>query len=251
MTGKVGLNRATPGPMATNFESRYPQENQPHRNPMNNLVLTTLSDGIASICLNRPEALNALEPALATEFLQAARWASASDARVILIFGAGRGFCAGGDLAYIKGEDSGHHGRLEALIDPMHAAVRQLAQATQPIIVSLQGGVAGAGMSLALGADLAIAADNTVFNLAYTKVAVTTDCGGSWYLPRLVGMRRALEIALLGDRLHAHQALRLGLVNWVVAADALQAETTRLVRRVAELHRRLRVSNHCSSQPAA
>jgi 2-(1,2-epoxy-1,2-dihydrophenyl)acetyl-CoA isomerase len=202
---------------------------------LNKLVLTSLSDDIGSIRLNRPEALNTLIPALAEEFREAVQWASVSGARVIVLSGVGRAFCAGGDLAYLKEAVENSGSCLEALIEPMHAAIQTLRRTEQPVVVSLQGGVAGAGMSLALSADLAIAADNTVFALAYSKLGVTLDCGGSWYLPRLVGTRHAMEIALLGDRLDAQHALRLGLVNWVVPVDALEVETARLARRLADI----------------
>jgi 2-(1,2-epoxy-1,2-dihydrophenyl)acetyl-CoA isomerase len=120
------------------------------------------------------------------------------------------------------------------LIDPIHAAVALLATLRAPVVASVQGVVAGAGLSLAAGADLAIAAEGTRFNLAYVAVGTSCDAGVSWSLPRLVGLRRALEIALLGETFTAEEALRFGLVNRVVPAEALEAETQALARRLAE-----------------
>ena len=103
-----------------------------------------------------------------------------------------------------------------------------------PVIASLQGAVAGGSMSLALSADLAIAAEDASFNLAYTRIGASCDLSSSWHLPRLVGLRRAMEIALLSETIDAAEALRLGLVNRVVAADRLEEETMALARRLAE-----------------
>jgi 2-(1,2-epoxy-1,2-dihydrophenyl)acetyl-CoA isomerase len=179
--------------------------------------------------------LNAIDVPTAVALRDAVRGATRDDAavRVIVLSGEGRAFVAGGDLAYFR--DAGDNAPQAAaeLIAPMHEAVMALAAARQPVLASLHGAVAGAGMSLAMAADLAIAADNTVFNLAYAKVGATPDCSASWTLPRLVGLRAAMEIALLADSLDATEALRLGLVNRVVPLDELQAETAKLARRLA------------------
>lgn len=201
---------------------------------MQNAVLQGLSDGIASIRLNRPETLNAFDAELAEALLKAIHWATHSEARVIVLSGAGRAFCAGGDLRYLKNAGACPDAAIEALIHPMHAAVEALMRSPQPVIASVHGAVAGAGMSLALAADLAIAADDTVLTLAYVKIGATPDCGASWTLPRLLGVRRAMEIALLGDRIDALRAESLGLVNRVVPASKLEAETEHLARRLAE-----------------
>jgi 2-(1,2-epoxy-1,2-dihydrophenyl)acetyl-CoA isomerase len=121
------------------------------------------------------------------------------------------------------------------LIDPIHAALLGLSEADQITIASVQGPVAGAGLSIAMGLDLAIAAESTVFHFAYSSVAASPDCGGTWALPRLVGYRRALQIALIDDGgIPANRALELGLVSRVVADDNLAVETRRLAERLRD-----------------
>lgn len=189
---------------------------------------------IATITLNRPKQLNALDRAMA-EGLEAAveTLAGKPDLRVIVLRGAGRGFMAGGDLGVIqRGLDEGAE-HVDALMLPLHRALVRLAELPQPVIASLHGPVAGAGMSVAMAADLAIAADDAAFTLAYTRVGTSPDGSASWHLPRLVGLRRALEIALLADTIDAAEAQRLGLVNFVVPAAELQSQTAALANRLA------------------
>lgn len=198
-------------------------------------VLLSVQDGIAEIRFNRPATLNAIDVASAKAFRDAAE-AVAGDAavRVIMLTAAGRAFVAGGDLGYFRA--AGEHAPKAArtLIYPIHAAISALATARQPVLASLHGAVAGAGMSIALAADLAIAADDAVFNMAYAKVANSPDCSASWTLPRLVGLRKAMEIMLLSDSFDAAEALRLNLVNRVVPLAELETETVRLARRLAD-----------------
>lgn len=197
-------------------------------------VALRIADGIASLRFQRPEVLNAIDVSTAIALRDAVR-AATSDAsvRVIVLSGEGRAFVAGGDLAYFRDAGASAPQAAAALIEPMHEVVLALVNARQPVLASLHGAVAGAGMSLAMAADLAIAGDNTVFNLAYAKVGATPDCSASWMLPRLVGLRAAMEIALLADSLSATEALRLGLVNRVVPLDRLEEETAKLARRLA------------------
>ena len=153
--------------------------------------------------------------------------------RVIVISAEGRAFLAGGDLAHFR-RAADKPAAAAQLIDPTHAALRVLAKTPQIVVGSLKGAVAGGGMSIALGLDLLVAADDTTFNLAYARVAASPDCGGSWGLPRLVGFRKALEIALLSETIDAAEALRLGLVNRVVPRAALEEETAKLAARLAD-----------------
>lgn len=198
-------------------------------------VLLTVDDGTAEVRFNRPEVLNAIDVATASAFADAVEAAVVDPAvRVILLSGAGRAFVAGGDLAYFR--DAGERAPEAAreLIAPIHRAVSRLHEAPQPSVACLQGAVAGAGMSLALATDLAVAADDVAFNLAYVRVGATPDCSASWTLPRLVGLRKAMELALLADTVRAEEALRLGLVNRVVPRAELAEEGRRLARRLAE-----------------
>ncbi|WP_295374388.1 enoyl-CoA hydratase-related protein [uncultured Pseudacidovorax sp.] len=195
-------------------------------------VLLRRDGAIATLSFNRPAALNALDLDTAKAFSDVcAAVVNDSSVRAIVVRGEGRAFGAGGDLASLRQSPSE---TAHALIEGMHASIRLLAAANAPVIASLHGMVAGGSFSLALACDLAIAADDTRFNLAYAKVAANCDVSGSWSLPRLVGLRRAMQIALLSETFDADEALKLGLVNRVVPSRDLIAETQALARRLAE-----------------
>lgn len=186
---------------------------------------------IAHLRFNRPDVLNAIDSAMAGAFLDACRsLRDDPELRVVVISGEGRAFMAGGDIAQFRDAPDTIS---STLIEPMHEALQILTTLRAPVIASLQGAVAGAGMSLALACDLAIAADNTRFNLAYVKLGTSCDLGASWSLPRIVGVRKALEIALLSDTIAAGEAQQLGLVNKVVPLDQLAAETLKLATHLA------------------
>lgn len=196
-------------------------------------VLLTVADRIAEIRFNRPARLNAIDIETAEGFAAAVDAALANDeVSVIVVSAEGRAFVAGGDLAHLRAA-SDRAEALHQLIDPMHVALKALAASPKITLGSIRGPVAGGGMSLALGLDLVIAAESTTFNFAYARVAASADCGGSWALPRLVGLRRALEIALLSEPLDAASAHRLGLVNRVVPEDRLADETRTMATRLA------------------
>jgi 2-(1,2-epoxy-1,2-dihydrophenyl)acetyl-CoA isomerase len=193
------------------------------------------NDGpIARIVFNRPKVLNALSIAAAEGFLAACQRVAADSAnRVVVISGEGRAFVAGGDVSAFQGPADEVRQRVPRIMEPFHQGLEILAALPQPVIASLHGAVAGGGMSLALATDLAIAADNTIFTLAYARLGTSPDGSSSWTLPRLVGLRKAMEIALLSDVFDAAEALRLGLVNRVVPAADLAAETEKLAQRLA------------------
>ena len=190
--------------------------------------------GIARLRFNRPKALNALGAALAERFLELAqRLAAPGGARVIVMSGEGRAFMAGGDLQAFHRDLDGAGGTARAIIDPLHEGLVRLAEGDAPIIARVHGAVAGAGMSLMMGADMAIASSDAKFSMAYSRIAANLDAGGSWALPRILGLHRAMEIALLSDPFDAQQALEMGLLNRVVAPEALAAETDALALRLA------------------
>jgi len=196
-------------------------------------VLLDIADRVAEIRFNRPARLNAIDIETAEGFAAAVDRALADDdVAVIVVSAEGRAFVAGGDLAHLRAATD-RAGALHELIDPMHVALKALAASPKITLGSLKGAVAGGGMSLALSLDLVIAAESTTFNFAYARVAASADCGGSWALPRLVGLRRALEIALLSEPVDAANAHRLGLVNRVVADDRLTEETRAMAERLA------------------
>jgi 2-(1,2-epoxy-1,2-dihydrophenyl)acetyl-CoA isomerase len=194
-----------------------------------------LENGVARIRFNRPDVLNAIDVTMAQQLLAAiTELRAGGDVRVIVLSGQGRAFMAGGDLQMFFADLPNAAGTAREIIDPLHAAIELMAEGDAPVIASLHGAVAGAGMSLAMGADLAIAADNTKFNMAYARIGASVDGGGTWALARLVGLRRAMEIALLSDVIDAQTALQLGLVNRVVLAADLEQETTALATRLAQ-----------------
>ena len=198
----------------------------------NETILLQREGAIARLVLNRPQQLNAIDVAMAEAFAAACATLEADrSVRVVVLSGAGRCFGAGGDLASFRSEPQATALRV---IEPMHQGLRRLAGMDAPVIASLHGSVAGGSLSLVLGCDLAIAADDAKFNLAYVNVAANCDVGGSWHLPRLVGLRRAMQIALLGETFLAPEALSMGLVNRVVPAAELAATTQALAERLAQ-----------------
>ena len=199
--------------------------------PRTDLVLLSREGGIVFLTLNRPEAMNALDVPTAQAFLAACRTLSGdATVRAVVVRGSGRAFGVGGDLAALQHDSVDV---AEALIGTLHEAVLLLAALDAPVIASLHGVTAGGSLSLSMACDLAIAAQGTRFNLAYANVAASCDVSGSWNLPRLVGLRNAMQIALLSETFDAAEALRLGLVNWVVPAADLERETLALAQRLA------------------
>ncbi|MFY3384322.1 enoyl-CoA hydratase/isomerase family protein [Paracidovorax sp. MALMAid1276] len=187
---------------------------------------------IATLRFNRPEALNAIDVPMARAFLAAVQTIAADPGvRAVVLCGNGRGFMAGGDLATLRANPV--QGAID-ILTPLNQALPLLAQMNAPVIAQVHGAAAGAGLSLMLMADYVIAAEGTKFNLAYIHLGTCCDVGASWTLPRIVGERKALEIALLGDAINTDDALRLGLVNRVVPAAELQAATTALAERLAD-----------------
>lgn len=196
-------------------------------------VLLTRDGSLAILELNRPEALNALDIATAESLVQHCRALAAdSGVRAVLLCGAGRSFGAGGDLQAMHDGDAAQVA--DCIIDAAHEAVRLLATLDAPVLVALHGNVAGGSLSLALAADLAIAADTASFMLAYGRIGASCDVNASWALPRIVGLRRALGLALLHDRVGAAEALSLGLVNRVVPAAELREQALALARQLAD-----------------
>jgi 2-(1,2-epoxy-1,2-dihydrophenyl)acetyl-CoA isomerase len=198
-------------------------------------VIFQRDGAVARITFNRPEVLNAFNRDCALALLQACRSISSdADLRVVLIRGNGPAFMAGGDVRTFKLPRDQAAPFFKTMIEPFHDAMEILAGLRQPVIASLHGAVAGAGLSLAMAADLAVAADNTKFTMGYSKLGVSADGSISWSLPRVVGLRRAMEMALLSDVYGADDALRFGLINRVVPLASLEQEAEALVRRLAK-----------------
>ena len=191
----------------------------------------TRAGAVVTLRFNRPQALNAIDVPMAQALLTAVKALAADPTvRALVLCGAGKAFMAGGDLATLRADPV--QGAAD-LLGPLNEAVQVLATMNAPVIAKVHGVAAGAGLSLMLQADFVIAAEDTRFNLAYINLGTSCDVGASWMLPRLVGLRHALEIALLGDTLSAADALRLGLVNRVVPAEQLDTTADALIERIA------------------
>lgn len=196
------------------------------------LVQLQRQDGVAWLVLNRPQQRNAIDLDMARALLARCQaLADDSSVRTVVIRGAGASFGAGGDLAAMRADPPVIAGQL---IDTLHEAVQILASLDAPVIASLHGAVAGGSLALAMACDLAIAADDTRFKLAYINLGASCDLSTSWHLPRLVGLRNAMALALLGEGFSAAEALRLGLVNQVVPQVVLEAATGALAQRLAQ-----------------
>lgn len=197
-------------------------------------VLYDLKDGIATLTFNRPAVMNALDAAMLHDFrVICERAADDPDARVIVLRGAGPAFVAGGDVAMFR-DNIGAMGLLvQALAGELHHGILALRRAPQPVIAEVHGAVAGAGFSIMLACDLVLAAAGTQFSLAYSRIGASPDGGATWFLPRLAGYQKAMELMLLADTVDAETMRGLGLVSRVLPADQLAAETGALARRLA------------------
>ena len=196
-------------------------------------IALELVDRVARITLNRPDRLNSFTRAMHAELAQALD--AAAEARVVVLTGAGRGFCAGQDLndrAVAPGEAVDLGETVEASWNPL---IRRLATMPQPVIASVNGVAAGAGANIALACDLVVAAKSAKFIQSFSALGLIPDSGGSWHLPRLVGQARALGLALTGEPLPAEKAADWGLIWKCVDDDALDAEVDALAKKLAAL----------------
>ena len=196
-------------------------------------VLVSLDSGVLRITLNRPEKLNAFNPALHKGLADAmSRAESEAAIRCLLITGAGRGFCAGQDLGErdMKATTIDLGSGLETWYNPLVKRMRAL---PKPIVCAVNGVAAGAGANFALACDLVLAARSASFIQAFVKIGLVPDCGGSYFLPRLAGTQRAMALAMTGERLSAQDAVRWGLI-WKCVDDAqLGAEAEKISRQLA------------------
>ena len=201
---------------------------------MNNTLLVDIRDQIATLTFNRPAVKNAMDYDLMIA-LKSSTEAVSGDAnvRAVVIRGAGGSFMAGGDITQFHA----HMDTLPQLIvkeaREFHLAILALRRMGQPVLAVVEGACAGAGMSMMAACDLAIATDNAMFTLAYSNLGASPDGGSTYFLPRLVGYRKALELALMPDRFDAAAALNLGLVNWVVTPADLEARVSTIAKRLA------------------
>jgi 2-(1,2-epoxy-1,2-dihydrophenyl)acetyl-CoA isomerase len=199
-------------------------------------LLYEVKDNVATLTLNRPERLNALGGSLRDDLHDAiTRSAADSDVRVMVITGAGKGFCAGGDVKAMNEAKEGKRERplIEKVAPGRDRTLLAMREAPQPIIAAVNGAAAGAGMNLALGCDIRIASTAAKFSQAFVKRGLHPDWGGTYFLPRVIGMARAAELIFTGDVIDAAEALRLGIVSRVVAPEELLPAVGELARRIA------------------
>ncbi|HET7479062.1 MAG TPA: enoyl-CoA hydratase-related protein [Rubrobacteraceae bacterium] len=194
------------------------------------------SGGVATIALNRPKVLNAFDGKMHEEIREALDAAAEDDeVRCLVLRGEGRGFSAGADLAQIIEGSDGDPDLGEYLRETYSRLVTRMVSMEKPIIGALHGPVYGAGLGIALACDLRIAAESAKFSVAFIKIGLMPDAGVSFFLPRVVGLARAMEMSMLGDPVEAEEAYRIGLVNRVVPDDALADESNALARQLAAM----------------
>lgn len=197
-------------------------------------ILFSIENGLATITLNRPESLNALSTGLKADLLHAIRYVgqAGSDARALLMTGTGRAFCAGADLT------EGNMGSADrdlgkSLIDDYHPILLELADLDIPVLSAVNGVAAGAGMSIAISADIVIAAHSAYFLQAFVNIGLVPDAGSTFLLPRLVGSARARAMMMLGERIPSDKALEWGLIYEVVDDDMIQLRAKELGTQLA------------------
>ncbi len=191
-------------------------------------------EGIARITLATPTNMNALSAAMFADLLPLLEQVGQDDkVRVVVITGEGRAFCAGGDLAEMKEGFDGNYGFYKHM-ELANRFTVALAELPKPVIAQVNGAATGAGMNMALAADIAIAADNAKFSEIFGNVGLVPDVGGTYLLPRVVGRAKAKEIVMTYRMITAQEALDLGIVNRVIPAAELEAEVDKLAQRIAK-----------------
>jgi 2-(1,2-epoxy-1,2-dihydrophenyl)acetyl-CoA isomerase len=198
-------------------------------------VLLDFTDGIATLRLNRADQGNAINAEMASDLEEAAtRIAERSDVRAVLITGNGTNFTLGGDVnLFAETAAEQLPNRLRRMIDSYHQAIERLTSIDAPVVAAVRGAAAGGGLGLLYVADIAIAADDSRFALGYGALGLTSDGGNTWFLPRMIGMRRTQELFLLNRRLTAQEALEFGLVSRLVPSEAVDAEAAAIVAELA------------------
>jgi len=192
---------------------------------------------VAVITLNRPESLNALTSEVGQEFKAAVEEVRERGARAVIITGAGRAFCAGGDLREMR-TIAERDGRVDAFFDEplrlLNECILLIRQTSLPFIAAVNGAASGGGCNFALACDLVIAGESARFNQAFIKIGLSPDCGGTFILPRLVGWKRAAQLMMTGEVTSAAQALEMGMINSVVPDDQLMAHAMAMAEKLAE-----------------
>jgi 2-(1,2-epoxy-1,2-dihydrophenyl)acetyl-CoA isomerase len=199
-------------------------------------VLYNLDGDVATIQMNRPDALNALSLQLGTDLATAVTQSISDNARAVILTGSGRAFCSGGDLREMRamGESQGN---IEAFLDEplkaLHKVITLIRQAPIPFVAAVNGVCAGAGTNFALACDIVLASDDASFNEAFVRIGLSPDCGGTFFLPRAIGEKLAAEMFMTGMTVSAQRAAEIGMINRVVPAAELMAEARKLASALA------------------
>ena len=200
-------------------------------------VIYELNGSVATIQMNRPEALNALSLQLGKDLKAAVEKAIADEVRAIVLTGSGRAFCSGGDLREMKAMGDSE-GNIEAFLDSplkaLHDVILLIRETPVPFIAAVNGVCAGAGTNFALACDLVLAADDASFNEAFVRIGLSPDCGGTFFLPRVVGEKIATELFMTGGTVDARRAAEIGMINRVVPAAELLEEAGKLAQQLAK-----------------
>src|ERR1041385_3672380 len=195
-----------------------------------------MREAVGLLTLNRPDRLNALTVQVANDFNAAVAEAMERGARAVVITGAGRAFSAGGDLRAMQ-EVARHDGRAEAFFEEplriLNEAIVLIRETPAPFIAAVNGVASGGGCNLALACDLVIAAESAKFNQAFVKIGLVPDCGGTFILPRLVGLKRAAELMFTGDLITAQRAAEMGMINSVAADGELMSQVMAMAEKLA------------------
>ena len=198
-------------------------------------LIYEVEDSVATITFNTPKTANAMNPLGAREFRAVAETADDDPSvRAVVLTGAGRMFCAGGDLGSFAKAGSGARRLIMEMAGDLHMGLSRLARTSAPVIGAINGTAAGAGLSLVMACDLAIAAESAVFTMAYTKAGLTPDGSSTYYMPRKIGDRRTRELMLTNRVLSSAEALEWGVVNEVVPADEVLARASALAHKLAQ-----------------
>jgi 2-(1,2-epoxy-1,2-dihydrophenyl)acetyl-CoA isomerase len=199
-------------------------------------IILDMRGTVGVITLNRPDSLNALNTQVAQEFLAAVAEAGGNGARAMIVTGAGRAFCAGGDLREMR-KIAEREGKVEAFFDEplrlLNECILLIRRSPLPFLAAVNGAASGGGSNLALACDLVVAAESARFNQAFIKIGLVPDCGGTFILPRLVGWKRATELMMTGDVISAGRALEMGMINAVVPDDELSSAALAMAEKLA------------------
>ena len=210
-------------------------------------VLFEVQEGLARITLNRPDKLNSFNREMALLLQQYLDECAGSAVRAVLLTGSGKGFCAGQDLAELTGDNPPT--MTQILSEHYNPIIKKIRNLPKPVVAAVNGVAAGAGANIALCCDVVVASENAAFIQAFSKIGLIPDSGGTFFLPRLIGFQRASALMLLGDKVHAKEALEMGLVYKVFPAADFAAAATVLAVQLSQMPTRgLALTKHALNQ---